>query len=224
MMDKMFQAALFDLDGVVLDTESQYTTFWADVFERYYGDGDAFARKIKGQTLTQIYHAYFDGDLDRQRLITSHLDDFEQHMAFPYIPGFETFVTSLRASGVRTAIVTSSAPEKMQQVYRAHPELIPYFDLILTAGDFPRSKPAPDCYLMAASRLGVAPADCVVFEDSINGLCSGRDSGASVVALATTNPRDVIAPLSDVVFPDFTVVPSPQWLADQLAASSQAVG
>lgn len=57
MMDKMFQAALFDLDGVVLDTESQYTTFWAGVFERYYGDGETYAQKIKGQTLTQIYHA-----------------------------------------------------------------------------------------------------------------------------------------------------------------------
>ena len=138
---------------------------------------------------SQIYHAYFDGDQQRQQLITSQLVDFEHNMGFPYIPGFEAFVTSLRASGVRTAIVTSSASDKMANVYRAHPELIPYFDLILTAGDFPRSKPAPDCYLLAASRLGVAPADCVVFEDSINGLRSGRDSGASVVGLATTNPR-----------------------------------
>ena len=108
-MDKMFQAALFDLDGVVLDTESQYTTFWAGVFERYYGDGETYAQKIKGQTLTQIYHAYFDGDQQRQQLITSQLVDFEHNMGFPYIPGFEAFVTSLRASGVRTAIVTSSA-------------------------------------------------------------------------------------------------------------------
>ena len=218
-MDKMFQAALFDLDGVVLDTESQYTTFGAGVFERYYGDGETYAQKIKGQTLTQIYHAYFDGDQQRQQLITSQLVDFEHNMGFPYIPGFEAFVTSLRASSVRTAIVTSSASDKMANVYRAHPELIPYFDLILTAGDFPRSKPAPDCYLLAASRLGVAPADCVVFEDSINGLRSGRDSGASVVGLATTNPREVVAPLADVVIPDFTVVTSPQCLADQLAAA-----
>lgn len=88
-MDKMFQAALFDLDGVVLDTESQYTTFWAGVFERYYGDGETYAQKIKGQTLTQIYHAYFDGDQQRQQLITSQLVDFERNMGFPYIPGFE---------------------------------------------------------------------------------------------------------------------------------------
>jgi len=88
-MDKMFQAALFDLDGVVLDTESQYTTFWAGVFERYYGDGETYAQKIKGQTLTQIYHAYFDGDQQRQQLITSQLVDFEHNMGFPYIPGFE---------------------------------------------------------------------------------------------------------------------------------------
>ena len=85
-MDKMFQAALFDLDGVVLDTESQYTTFWAGVFERYYGDGETYAQKIKGQTLTQIYHAYFDGDQQRQQLITSQLVDFEHNMGFPYIP------------------------------------------------------------------------------------------------------------------------------------------
>ena len=125
-MDKMFQAALFDLDGVVLDTESQYTTFWAGVFERYYGDGETYAQKIKGQTLTQIYHAYFDGDQQRQQLFTSQLVDFEHNMGFPYIPGFEAFVTSLRASSVRTAIVTSSASDKMANVYRAHPELFPH--------------------------------------------------------------------------------------------------
>lgn len=215
-MVKMFSAALFDLDGVVLDTESQYTQFWAAIFQRYYGDGMTLAKKIKGQTLMQIYDAYFGGDTARQQQITEELDTFEQRMNYPYINGFVEFVTALRASGVRTAIVTSSTREKMESVYQAHEELPSYFDAILTAEDFPRSKPAPDCYLLAARRLGALPKDCVVFEDSINGLRSGRDSGAHVVALSTTNPHERVAPLAEWVVPDFQNIPSPQWLAELL--------
>lgn len=215
-MVKMFKAALFDLDGVVLDTESQYSVFWANVFQRYYGDGVTLAKKIKGQTLKQIYDAYFAGDEERQRRITSDLDAFEQRMSFPYIKGFVPFVASLRASGVKTAIVTSSTREKMESVYQALPELPSYFDAILTAEDFPRSKPAPDCYQIAARRLEATPEACVVFEDSINGLRSGRDSGARVVALATTNPANRIAPLAEKVVDDFQSIPSPQWLAERL--------
>lgn len=216
MIFKMFKAALFDLDGVILDTESQYSIFWSGIFQRYFGDGEVFAKKIKGQTLQQIYKAYFDRDIERQQLISSELETFEQQMAYPFIPGFVTFVTALRSLNVKTAIVTSSTNEKMSHVYQAHPELSAYFDTILTAGDFPRSKPAPDCYLLAAERLCVPISECVVFEDSFNGLRSGRDSGAKVVGLSTTNPQEAIAPLADIVLPNFIFVASPLSLAETL--------
>ena len=125
-------------------------------------------------------------------------------MDYLYVKGFEQTIKLLRSHGVKTAVVTSSNQAKMENVYRRHPEFKTYFDAILTSEDFEYSKPHPDCYLKAAARFGVNPTDCVVFEDSFNGLRSGRAAGMTVVALATTNAPEQIAPLSDEVIKDFS--------------------
>lgn len=214
----MFKAVLFDLDGVVLDTESQYTVFWKRIFQRYYPEDALLASKIKGQTLTQIFDSYFAGDKERQRVIEDELDAYERQLDFSYIKGFEKFVALVREAGLKTAIVTSSNQKKMASVYRSHPEFREYFDAILTSEDCLRSKPAPDCYLLAAERMGVSPAQSLVLEDSINGLKSGRASGAVVIGLSTTNSADVIAPLSDYVMADYAEIPSFSWLEQQVVS------
>lgn len=196
------KAALFDLDGVVFDTEPQYTVFWGAVMREYYPQEPGLEQKIKGQTLVQIYDRYFTDPAD-QSVITSRLNDFERHMKFEYVPGFETFVSDLKAHGVKTAVVTSSNREKMAAVYSNHPECRQYFDRILTSEDFARSKPDPDCYLKAAAVFGVSPKECVGFEDSFNGLKAVRAAGQTVVGLATTNKAEAIMPYSDIVIPDY---------------------
>ena len=200
----MKKAALFDLDGVVFDTEPQYTVFWGQVCREYHPDIPDLEYKIKGQTLTQIYDRFFSGQDEEQKVITQRLNEFELNMKFNYVEGFEEFIHSLRQKGVKTAVVTSSNREKMESVYRQRPEFKSLFDAILTSEDFEESKPSPDCYLKGAARFGVKPEDCVVFEDSFNGLKSGRASGAYVVGLATTNPAEAIAPYADQVINDFT--------------------
>jgi HAD superfamily hydrolase (TIGR01509 family) len=124
-------------------------------------------------------------------------------MQLDYVAGFESFVHILREQGVKTAVVTSSNKQKMESVYRQHPEFKSIFDAILTSEDFDESKPSPDCYIKGAHRFGVKPEDCIVFEDSFNGLKSGRASGAFVIGLATTNSPESIAPYADVVVKDF---------------------
>jgi beta-phosphoglucomutase-like phosphatase (HAD superfamily) len=104
---------------------------------------------------------------------------------------------------VRTAVVTSSNDAKMQCVYRAWPDFTTLFDAILTSEDFSESKPSPDCYLKAAARLGAKVEECIVFEDSFNGLKSGRAAGMFVVGLATTNSVESIRPLSDFQTKDY---------------------
>jgi HAD superfamily hydrolase (TIGR01509 family) len=196
-------AALFDLDGVVLDTETQYTHFWDEQGLKYLGRKN-FCASIKGQTLTQIFAGHFSGALEcRQAEITAALNRFEENMAYEYIPGAREFITDLRCHGVKTALVTSSNEEKMKNVYRAHPEFTDSFDAILTGEMFPRSKPHPDCFLIAMERLQVKASESVVFEDSFHGLTAGRGSGAYVVGLATTNSRDAITGKSDIVIDDF---------------------
>ena len=200
----MIKAAFFDLDGVVFDTEPQYTVFWGNECRRYHPDKLGLEHHIKGQTLVEIYDQCFAGELaGEQPAITQRLNDFEAQMHFDYVLGFESFVQSLREKGVKTAVVTSSNKQKMESVYRQHPEFKSIFDAILTSEDFDESKPSPDCYLKGAQCFGVKPVECVVFEDSFNGLKSGRASGAFVVGLATTNSPESIAPYADVVVKDF---------------------
>jgi HAD superfamily hydrolase (TIGR01509 family) len=208
-MEKNMKAALFDLDGVVFDTEPQYTVFWGAQCREFHPEHPGLEHEIKGQTLVQIYDAWFDGPLLSKRdVITERLNEFEQQMDYCYVPGFEAFIRELRRQGVQTAVVTSSNVPKMEAVYRHRPEFRSLFDAILTAEDFTRSKPEPDCYLEAARRFGVEPQQCVVFEDSFNGLKSGRAAGMYVVGLATTNAADAIRPLCDRVVSDFTILNS----------------
>ena len=169
----MIKAALFDLDGVIFNTEPQYTVFWGEECRRYYPDKPGLEETFKGQTLVQIYDMLFSGELEGEReAVTRRLDEFEKNMDYDYVEGFRDFVKELREKGVKTAVVTSSNAKKMAVVYGKHPEFKGMFDAILTSEDFKHSKPHPECYLAAAERFGLQPSECVVFEDSFNGLKS----------------------------------------------------
>ena len=193
--------ALFDLDGVILDTEGSYTAFWDDYGSRHFSEKD-FGLKIKGQTLVKILGDYFPEENERKS-ITDAINDFERNMSYPFVPGVENYIKSLKSNGIRTAVVTSSNLLKMENVYRCHPGFREMFDIILTSEDFSESKPSPYCYLKAMRLFGAGPEDCVVFEDSLAGLQSARASGAFVTALTTTNPEEVVRNYADLVIRDF---------------------
>lgn len=197
-----FSAVLFDLDGVIVDTEGQYSLFWKQIGEEYMPGIPDFALAIKGRTLTQIYDTYFPDAADRAA-ITERLNAFERQMDFPYIAGAREFLEALQAQGVPTAIVTSSNCDKMACLYARHPEIKNLVTAVLTAEDARRSKPAPDCYLAAAERLGADISKCIVFEDSPSGLAAGRASGAFVIGVCTSLAATEIEPLCDAYIEDF---------------------
>ena len=197
-------AALFDFDGVIMDTELQYTIFWNEQGEKYL-HVKTFRPGRKRQTLTQIYDKHFAGELASVReQITSDLNLFEKDMAYEYLPGVQDFLVELRRHNVKIVLVTSSNDEKMENVYRTHPEFKEQFDRILTGDMFKRSKPAPDCFLLGMEIFGTVPENSFVFEDSFHGLQAGRSSGAKVIGLATTNSREAIAGKADYIIDDFT--------------------
>ena len=201
----MLRAALFDLDGVVLDTESQYTVFWEKQGLLYFPELKHFAQLIKGMTLTQIFEQYFATNTQAQKQIVEALKTFEANMNYEYICGFEAFVTGLSKENVLTAVVTSSNLPKMDNVYRLRPELKNYFDAILTSED-------SDCYLKAAKRFGLCPDECIGFEDSVNGLKSLQSARIFTVALTTSNPREIVEKYSQLVINDFTQISPSQAL------------
>ena len=195
--------ALFDFDGVVMDTESQYTLFWDEKGRKYHPEIPDFGHYIKGQTLTQLYERYFLHPSELQAQITRELNEFETRMQFEYIPGVVDFMKELREKGVKIAIVTSSNDKKMANAYRAHPELLTLVDEILTADRFMHSKPHPECFLMGAKVFDSNIENCIVFEDSFHGLEAGNRAGMKVIGLATTNPASAIEDKATLVIPDF---------------------
>ena len=196
--------ALFDFDGVLMDTETQYSRFW-DETGRKFVNIEGFGSIIKGQTLVQIFGKHFAGHSQEElRAIEDAINEYESNMVYDFIPGARGFLEELKKTGVPTAIVTSSNNMKMAQVYKAHPDLHTLVDAILTSEDFSKSKPDPECFLKGMERLGGTPETTVVFEDSIHGITAGRAAGAYVVGLATTNKREVIEPLCDMVIDDFS--------------------
>ncbi len=201
-MEYSMKAVLFDLDGVVVDTEPQYSRFWHHIGVERLGMNDLEMR-IKGQTLAHIYESFFPGQPDVQADITARLDRFEEDMDYEYVPGVMAFVNDLRRHHVYTAIVTSSNKKKMEALYRARPELPASFDRVLTAEMFAASKPDPACFLLGMEMFQTDADHTWVCEDSFNGLRAGRASGATVIGLATTNTREAITPFCDHVLDDF---------------------
>ena len=209
------RAVLFDLDGVIVDTEGYYTDFWEKIGKEELMEQD-FGNKIKGHTLSDIFDTYFRGREALRQKITEALDKFEREMPYEFIPGVEDFISCLKQRGIPRAVVTSSNRKKMENVYARHPEFRLWFDRIFTGEDFSRSKPAPDCYLLGMKTFGSSPESTFIFEDSFTGLQSAKDSGAHVIGLATTNSRESIAPYCDLVIDDFTQI-SVDSLLDKLA-------
>ncbi len=201
----MKSAVLFDLDGVVIDTEGTYSEFWGGMGVKYAVPFPDFASRIKGTTLAQILGGYFPRECHAD--IMRELVDFEDNMLYAVFPGATDLFDALHSKGYGTAIVTSSSPAKLARLWQQHPGLRLKFDAIISDVDVQRSKPDPQGYMLAAERLGCKPADCFVVEDSYNGLLAGRRSGAKVIALATTNPAETLTDKADRVYRSIGDIP-----------------
>ena len=197
-------ALLFDLDGVIIDTEPQYDIFWKKTSEDYQLGIKNFERVIKGTTLPNILAKYFShlSEKDRQDIIDS-VYVFESQMDMTPVPGALEFLAELKKSGTKTGLVTSSDDVKLAAVFRKLPILKEYFNTIVSANRITQGKPHPMCYLLAAEDLNVNPQDCTVFEDSFTGIAAGNAAGMKVIGLSTTNPAESIQDKVIKVIPNF---------------------
>ncbi|MDR0413045.1 MAG: HAD family phosphatase [Dysgonamonadaceae bacterium] len=196
-------AFLFDLDGVIIDTESQYNVFWNKMGTVYQLGINNFEQQVKGIPLSNIISRYFSHlPEETQRQIAADSRTFDAQMDIIAVPGALEFLAELKKTGRKTGLVTSSDDEKLATVFRALP-IKGFFDTIVSADRITFGKPHPQCYLLAADDLNAAPEDCFVFEDSFNGIRAGNAAGMKVIGLATTNPPDSIRKDCICVIPDF---------------------
>ena len=199
----MTKGVLFDLDGVVVDSESIYTQFWSDIDKLHPTGVENFAIAIKGNTLQRILADYFP-DNDVKQDILERIKDFEINMRYKPFAEAIRFINELKRNQFRIAIVTSSSQKKMDNLYAQNPGFREMFDAVVTGDMVSHSKPDPEPYLLGAKAIGVAPESCYVFEDSISGIESGIRAGATVIGLATTLPYDKIDGKAHLTINDFT--------------------
>lgn len=191
-------AALFDLDGVLMNTEPEYTRFWQMIDSRFPTGVDNFAFVIKGSTLDKIFNRYFP-DMQVRKEIYRLLVERELDFKYEEFDDTESFVSMLREHQIPCIVVTSSNRKKMEEVYRQLPSFKALLPDLICDEDVTRSKPDPEGYIKGAQRLGMPIEKCIVFEDSLAGLEAGRRSGAKVVALATSLSKEVLKDKADLV-------------------------
>jgi len=196
-------AFLFDLDGVIIDTEPQYDIFWKATGEKYQLGIENFEKIIKGTILPNILSRYFSHFPEKtQQEITVANQTFELKMEIIPVAGALAFLEDAKKAGIPMGLVTSSDDRKIEHVFNRLP-VQQYFDTIVSADRITRGKPDPMCYLLAAQNLNISPENCYVFEDSFNGIKSGNAAGMKVIGLSTTNSDESIAQDCIKVIPDF---------------------
>ena len=209
---KDIKAFLFDLDGVLIDSESEYTKIWNAIEQQFPTGIDNFPIVIKGTTLEDILSTYFM-DKETRKKVEKELYRLEKAMKYTYSPGARQLLLNLKEKNIPVALVTSSNSDKMKHLYNDILEFSSFFDAIIVGEMVEHSKPNPEGYLKAAALLGINPEECVVVEDSLQGIKAGRNSGATVIGIAGTLPEEVLRPEADVLFNNI------QELADYAAAS-----
>ncbi|MBN9551009.1 MAG: HAD-IA family hydrolase [Alphaproteobacteria bacterium] len=186
-----FAAFLFDMDGTVLNSIAAAERVWTTWANRQNLDVTAFLPTIHGkraiETIAALELPGVDPVVEANLLLKAEADDLEGIVP---IPGAVAFLRSLPPE--RWAIVTS-APRELA-LLRIEAAGIPVPAMMVTAEDVTNGKPAPDCFLLAARRLGVEARDCLVFEDAPAGIAAGEASGASVMVISATHVHPIETP------------------------------
>ena len=199
------RAFIFDMDGTIVDNMGFHTDSWLEFFARRgkQYDPDAFFRETAGAQGREILRERLGPDIpdDEIAVLAQEKDALYREMYAPHraaIEGFERLVDRARERGVALAVATSAPPGNI--VFTLDDlDLRRHFDAVVGAADVKQGKPHPDVFLKAAEKLGVAPANCVVFEDAPMGVEAARRAGMRAVVITTTLPAEAFSEFDNVV-------------------------
>ncbi len=184
LADRAFGAFLFDMDGTILSSIASAERVWSAWARRHGIDVASFLPTIHGvravETIRRLALPGVEPEQEAEALTRAEMDDVDGIEA---IAGAAAFLASLPAE--RWAIVTS-AP-RMLALRRIEAAGLPLPPVLITADDVTNGKPAPDCFLLAAERLGVEPRNCLVFEDAAAGIRAAEAAGAMVMVVTASH-------------------------------------
>lgn len=201
-----FKALIFDVDGTVADTERDghrpaFNAAFSEVGLDWHWDPPLYGELLavtggkeriryfmdrEGIALEPDQDAdAFIADLHRRK--TRHYLSLLGQGGIPLRPGVLRLWREARAAGIRLAIATTTTPENVAELlaHAGEPGLADWLDVIAAGDVVPNKKPAPDIYLLAMEQLGLAPSECIAFEDSDNGARSALDAGIDALVITT---------------------------------------
>jgi beta-phosphoglucomutase len=208
-------AVIFDLDGTLVDSYDAHYEAWraisathgvAVTVDDYYSHfgrrnedllRECWMRAGKGELTADEIHALDHEKEAAYRALVAH--------RFPIMDGARELVASLRADGFRTAVGSSGPPANVALAIQGL-ALENSFDAVVTGRDVKRSKPDPECFLLAAERLSVPPERCVVFEDAPAGITAAKAAGMRCIAITSKGHTVERQREADLVFPTVKTV------------------
>ena len=190
------RGVLFDMDGLVLDTEKLYTRFWMEACQ-FYGFSMTREQALKMRAANsklseENLHSFFGPDVDYRKCRSKRIELMDAFIAENGVeskPGIFELLDHLDARGIPAAI-TSSAPKERIEKHLASVGLLHRFAAICSGHEVPHGKPAPDIYLHGAASLGLPPESCLALEDAPTGLLAAHRAGCVTVMIPDMDQPD----------------------------------
>ena len=203
-----YQAILFDMDGVIVDTHQAVTTFWqkwSRIHQVQLSQVD-FQQNIYGCPATHTLDLLFPAlDADERQAMIADMTKYEINQSYTAVKGVLPFLSSLKQQEIPIALATSGEQWKVNAVL-TQLNLHGIFDATVTIGDIRYGKPHPDCYVLAAARLQKSPEQCLVFEDAISGVKAAVAAGALCVGIQPWHSAPLLEAGARFVIPDFASI------------------
>lgn len=181
-----YDAILFDMDGVIIDTKAEVEIFWNEKMDLHGVsiDEDYIEEKLHGRPARFIIAELFPHLTEEERAeMDRECTRYDSMQAsYTIIPGVEKILSQLNRNSINFGLVTSALPPKVDVMLKSL-SIPPPFHTIVTANKVKKGKPDPECYLLGAENLGVNIKKVLVFEDSVSGVMAADRAGATVVGV-----------------------------------------
>ncbi|PYK67836.1 MAG: hypothetical protein DME50_01080 [Verrucomicrobia bacterium] len=202
-MPQLFRAVIFDLDGVLADSELWWSEIDAKLLAQYgVNYRGEYHRNVLGvsyRLAVEFYKKVFDLSVPAEEMMRQRaeiaIDFFANRVGL--FPSAKRVLKELRQMNLRLAVATSSVSASVRPFLNRH-NLTSLFDVIVTGDEIERGKPQPDIYLRAAEKLSLAADACLVIEDALSGIAAAKAAKMRVAAIPDTEADYLLSSLSEI--------------------------